>query len=168
MPAPEGFLVVARVVAPHGVQGEVRCQIITDFPERFSRTTTLYVGDPPRPYEVESARFHRGMVIIKLKGVASRSEAESLVGQCLLVPEAEAVKLGPGQYYIHQIVGLRVITKEGRPLGRITEVLATGGNEVYVVRQDRKELLIPAIKEVVKEVDLKSGTMTVELLPGLE
>jgi 16S rRNA processing protein RimM len=102
--------------------------------------------------------------------VPDRSVAGALRGAYLYVPESEAVTLPPGEFFVHQIVGLTVVTLGGEVLGTIEDVLQTGSNDVYVVRQDGpdgREVLLPATKEVVREVDLDSKTMRVELLPGL-
>jgi 16S rRNA processing protein RimM len=163
-----GYLAVARIVGSHGTRGEVRCEVITDFPERFKRTKRLYGGDEHIAYELERSRLdHRG-VVLKLAGVDDRATAERLRGQTLFVPEDEAVQLPPDTYFWHQVIGLEVRTADGRDLGKISEILQTGSNDVYVVAREGKELLLPAIQDVVREIDLASGTMTVELLEGLE
>lgn len=159
---------MARVIRPRGVHGELVCDIITDFPERFERTATLYLGDPPRARAVRSAQCVGSIVQIKLAGVDTRDQAETLRGAWLMVPEAEAEPLPPGEYYWHQLIGLDVITEEGRRLGCLTEILETGSNDVYVVCDDSRELLIPATKDVIRGVDLEGHRMAVRLLPGLE
>ncbi|MCC7103753.1 MAG: 16S rRNA processing protein RimM [Chloroflexi bacterium] len=159
---------VARVVRPHGLRGEVVCDLLTDFPERFARTTELHLRGQREPLTVEASRLEGDRVVLKLAGVASRELADALRGAELSVTEEMLVELPPGSYYWHQLVGLRVETEEGRPLGRLTEVLRTGANDVYVVRGEHGELLLPAIAEVVRGVDLGSGLMRVRLLPGLE
>jgi 16S rRNA processing protein RimM len=155
-------------VGSHGTRGEVRCQVITDFPERFKRTKRLFAGDDYTAYDVERSRLDRRGVVLKLAGVDDRPAAEQLRGQTLYVPESDAVELPPGSYFWHQIIGLEVRTTDGRTLGRISEILQTGSNDVYVVTREGKELLVPAIQDVVRETNLASGTMIVELLEGLE
>lgn len=162
-----GFLEVARIVAPHGLRGEVRALLITDFPERFAATERLYIGPKRVPYEVEAARLHRGMVILKLRGVDTVAQAESLRGALVAVPEREAVALPEGSYFWHQIIGLEVVTVEGERLGTVEEILPTGSNDVYVVRQAGREVLLPAIAQVVKSIDLEKRRILVELMPGL-
>ena len=163
------YLVVARVVSPHGIKGEVKAELVTDFPDRFADTEYLYLGAGHRRYRLEESRLHDGAVLLKLEGVDSRDEAEGLRGKTVEVPEGEAVDLPPEHYFWYQIIGLRVLEKDGRVLGAVEEILQTGANDVYVVRRpEGEELLLPAIKQVVKSVDLQAGTMTVELMPGLE
>lgn len=164
----ENYLVIARVVSPQGNKGEVKAEVVTDFPDRFASTAAVHVGPEHHRYEVEGHRFMEGAVVLKLRGVDSIQQAESLRGQLLEVPEGEAVDLPAGHYFWHQILGLQVVTQDGVPLGRVEDILQTGSNDVYVVRGQRGELLIPAIKQVVKSVDLSDGILSVELIPGLE
>ncbi len=162
------YLVVARIVSPQGNRGEVKAEIVTDYPDRFASTTAVYIGLEHRRYELERFRFQDGAVVLKLRGVDTMDDAAKLRGALVEVPEEEAVKLPPDSYFWHQIIGLRVFTVEGELLGKIDEILETGANDVYVVHGPKGELLIPAIKQVVKEVKPESGTMTVELMPELE
>lgn len=178
------YLIVAQVMRPHGTQGEVGCEIITEFPERFRRTKRVFLSPPimagklearpgvtPREYAVEQARLstHRGRaeVILRLDGVTDRDAAEALRGLLVQVPESEAWKLPRGLFYWHQILGLRVVTTEGEAIGTVAEILETGANDVYVVRGDDGERLIPAITQVVKWINPARGEMLVELMPGL-
>jgi 16S rRNA processing protein RimM len=109
----------------------------------------------------------RGRVLIKLEGAASRGDAEALVGATLYIPESEAVRLPPGAYFWHDIVGLQVRSRDGLELGAIAEILETGSNDVYVVRGPRGEVLIPATHEVVQRIDLEAGIMEIEIIEGL-
>ncbi|HZO32789.1 MAG TPA: ribosome maturation factor RimM [Chloroflexota bacterium] len=181
---PGAFLVVARVLRPHGTQGELSCEIVTEFPQRFRRTKRLFMtppagpgrGEPldgatPRPYGVTRARVapHRGHseVILSLEGVPDRDAAEALRGWIVQVPEGEAWTLPRGRFYWHQIVGLRVVTAEGEEIGTVSEILETGANDVYVVSGSGGERLIPAIKQVITEIAPERGEMVVELIPGM-
>jgi 16S rRNA processing protein RimM len=166
-PSPGDYLAVARVVGAHGIRGEVRCELITDFPERLKRARQLLIGEGHAPIGLERARLDRHGAILKLEGVDSRDDAERLRGQVLSVPGAEAVQLPGGTYFWHQIIGLRVRSDEGEDLGLVAEIIPTGGNDVYVVREDGREILLPAIKDVVREIDLAGGIMTVHMIEGL-
>jgi 16S rRNA processing protein RimM len=162
------FLVVGRVIKPHGVRGEVRVEMHTDLPERFSWLETIYVDiNNPRPVEVEGVRFHQSWALLKLVGYDDRDAAERLRSQWLLVPEEQGIPLEEGEYYLYQVVGLGVFTEEGQRLGELVEVLETKANNVFVVRGERGEALIPDIEEVVREIDFESGRVIVHLLPGL-
>lgn len=166
---------MARVLGAHGIRGHVRCEVITDFPERFKRTGRLHLGDPPVAREVEAARVEKRGVVLKLAGVDSRDAAQALQGQLLYVREADAVSLPRESYFWHQVIGLAVRSTQGEDLGTVREIIQTGSNDVYVVRPstgsggaDRdRELLLPAISDVVRDIDLERGLMTVELIEGL-
>jgi 16S rRNA processing protein RimM len=170
--APEPrYLVIAQAVRAHGIAGALRCRIITEHPGRFEGLQRVFVGDPPVSYAVRRARLeggtHGGMVLLSLAGIDTREAADALRGALIRVPFEEAVPLKPGEYYAHQIIGLRVATDAGEDLGRVTEVLTTGANDVYVVHGPRGEVLLPAIRSVVQRIDIPAGTMIVHIIDGL-
>ena len=160
-------LVVGRVVNAWGVRGEVKVEIMTDFPERFGLLQQLYLGDDLRSFELESWRPHKGAVLLKLKGCDDRNTAESLRGQEVQIPVEQAMPLTEDEYYEYQIIGLAVHTTDGEDLGQVAEIIYTGSNDVYVVRGQREEILIPALEDVVLKVDLVGGRLVVELPEGL-
>ncbi len=162
---PKTAVSVGRVAGAHGLRGEVKVAPLTDFPERFDPGSRLWLEGTPRV--VEGSRWRGGLVYLKLAGVDSREAAAKLRGKELMVPEAQPLRES-GRYYRHDIVGLRVEDRRGQWLGRVVDVLVTGANDVYVVRGERGELLLPAVEDVVGEVDLAGGRLVVELLPGLE
>jgi len=161
-------LAVGRVLRPHGVRGELRVEILTDYPERLSSVHhVLYLGTEARPYTVERVRFHQGAALIKLAGCDDRNAADELRGQLLQIPMEEAAPLEEGEHYHFQIVGLEVVTDRGEPLGKVQEVLDTGANDVYVIQGPRGEVLIPAIEGVVLQLDVQGRRMVVAIPPGL-
>jgi 16S rRNA processing protein RimM len=169
---PEGHLAVGYITGVHGLRGEVKVELYTDFPERFSPGAVLMLGEELEETTVVAARIHKQLLLLRLEGVQSREEAEALRGEWLFVPETEAVELEEGAYWVHDIIGLTVQTGEGQVLGVVKEVLFTGANEVYVVETPPeinrgRDLLLPATEEVIQAVDLAGGQMTVQLLPGL-
>jgi 16S rRNA processing protein RimM len=152
------------------VHGEVRVKIHSDQPERFGWLDRVFVGEEsPIPVQVERVRFHRDQVIIKLAGVDSRDQADSLRGEWLQVPVEEAIPLAEGEFFLYQLIGLQVETASGEPLGEISDVLQTGANDVFVVsdRASSVELLLPDIPDVVLQIDLESGRIVVDIPPGL-
>ncbi len=178
------YLIVAKVLRAHSTQGEVACEIVTEFPERFKSTKRVFLtpaslksrlepqdGATPTPYAVKGARLvqHRGHaeVVISLDTVGDRDAADQLRGYLVQVPEREAWKLPRGRFYWHQILGLRVVTTNGDEVGTVTDILETGANDVYVVKRGGAERLIPAIKQVVLKIAPERGEMVVELLPGM-
>jgi 16S rRNA processing protein RimM len=162
------FLVIGRVIKPHGVRGEMRVEIITELPERFTWLDTVYLGEnDPQPVGVETVRFHKNFVLVKLAGYDSREAAAELRAQLLLVPEDEGIPLEEDEYYLYQLEGLAVYTDEGEHLGRLVEVLETKANNVFIVHGSRGEVLLPDTDEVILDIDFENGRMEVHLLPGL-
>jgi 16S rRNA processing protein RimM len=156
---PSYTVVVGRIVGTHGLRGEVKLLPETDFPERFtpgSRYTLHFPpGDtrPERPLELRATRPHKGVLLATFAGIASIEDAETLRGGLLHVAAAEAAPLPEGRFYIHQIVGLRVLLPDGTTLGRVTEVHRTPANDVYAVGS----YLIPAIQDAVESIDPAAG-----------
>jgi 16S rRNA processing protein RimM len=137
---------------------------LTDFPERFDEGAQVWLDGAP--FTVRRRRWHGREMILALEGIEDRDTAEAQRGKELQVPSPK--KLDQDVFYQHDIVGLRAVTTEGEILGRIADVLSTGSNDVYVVQGDRGELLLPALEDVVREIDVESGRMVVQLLEGLE
>jgi 16S rRNA processing protein RimM len=162
---PETAVTIGRITAAHGIRGEVKVEPLTDFPRRFQPGSILWLDGAP--HDVERGRPQGRSVILKLSGVDSRTQAEALAGKDLLAAEATPIE-GEGIYYLHDIVGLRVEDAAGQTLGRLAEVLSTGSNDVYVVRGDRGELLLPALDDVVREVDVARGRIVVDVPEGIE
>jgi 16S rRNA processing protein RimM len=161
------FLVIGRVVAPRGVRGELKVAIQTDTPERFLRTSRVFLGEERRVYTVRSARLHQGHALVRLAGIETRNDAEPWRDAYVYVALEDAIPLEEDEYYHHQIEGLRVRTTKAEDLGRVVEVLQTGANDVWVVRGRGGEVLIPALKDVILGVDLDAGVVTVALPEGL-
>ena len=139
--------------------------MLTDFPRRFAPKSRLFIKG--RTYVVEHSRTHGKLRAVKLEGVDSFAPAKALSGLNLEVPESELAALPEGSYYHYHLVGLKVRTTDGDELGELVEIIATGSNDVYIVERDGKQVLIPAIPDVVRNVDIERGVMTIEVIPGL-
>jgi len=166
------YLAIGRIVAPHGIRGEVKVEVMTDFPERFKPGSRAFLGigseDPAaQPVKIVAARPHKGGFLVRLDVAPDRNAAEILRDRYLLIPETEAMRLGEHENYLHDLIGLRVETTDGRFLGKLTEVLFTKANDVYVARGPDGEVLLPAIRDVVLQVDLSARRMVVALPDGL-
>lgn len=163
------YLAIGKIVRAHGLRGEVSAAVLTEFPERFDTTEWVYVGNETEAtaYRLESYRWHQANVLLTLAGVTDRTQAEALRGQFVQIPLAEAVALPEGSYYLYQLIGLKVQTTGGEFLGTISDVMETGANDVYIVEQNGREILLPAIPNVVKSVDLAQRVMLVEVIDGL-
>ncbi|MCX6045871.1 MAG: ribosome maturation factor RimM [Chloroflexi bacterium] len=169
---PDGYIAVGLVTSIHGLKGELKVELHTDFPERFEPGTSLFVGDQLVEMKILQARPHKNQLLLMLEGVKGSDQAEALRGTWLFVNEDDAVELEEDTYWVHEIVGIDVQTEEGQRLGTVTEVIFTGSNEVYVLQTEPainqgKPLLLPAIGDVIQNVDLPANLMTVRLLPGL-
>jgi 16S rRNA processing protein RimM len=167
------FLLLGRVLRPHGVRGELRIAILTSYPERIVAGSTVYLGpDPDDPktatqYEVTGSRSHQKYLILRFAGVPDRDAADLLRDQYVMIALKDAVPLEDDEFYFYQAIGLAVYTDEGEHLGQVAEIIETGANDVYVVRGARGEVLLPAIDECVLEIDIEAKKMTVHLMDGL-
>jgi 16S rRNA processing protein RimM len=160
-------LAVGRIVGAHGIRGELKVQVLTDFDQRFEPGSMLIVEGEESGREVLSARPHKTYLLVQLQGITNRTEAQQQRGLHLLVQRDQAIPLPEGEYYADELEGLRVMTTGGEDLGVLTEVWWTAANEIYVVQGPFGEVLLPAVADVIQEVDLQSGEMLVSLLPGL-
>jgi len=159
------FIPIARVVAPWGIHGEVKVEPMTDFSDRFACGETVYLRG--LPVTIEASRWHDNLVILKLDGINSRNKAEEIRKLFLEIPSSRLHQLSEGEYYQFQLIGLKVSSTEGEPLGEVSNVLQTGSNDVYEISSGKKVLLVPATDEVIKSINLDKGIMTIELLEGL-
>lgn len=162
------YLLIGRVVAPWGRSGEIKVALETDFPHRFALLNEVLVGLERTPRVLLSSRLHQDHVILRLAGCGDRNAAEELRGQEILIPASQAMPLEEGQYYLHQIFDLHVYEESGRYLGQVAEILVTHSNDVYVVQDGERELLIPALADVVLHIDLEQDRMIVRLPEGLD
>ncbi len=167
------YLLLGEVLRPHGVRGELRMRILTDFPERIKKLKTVYVGRSVRDkklkqFTVGGMRMHKGYGLLTLDEIKDRDDADRLRKLFVMVPIEDAVPLEDGEYYVFELIGLTVLSDEGETLGTLDNVISTGANDVYVVRGEAYgEVLLPDIPEVVLNIDFDAGTMTVHLMDGL-
>ena len=164
------LVTVGRISGPHGIRGELKVDSLTDFPERFvpgSRLLLVTPAEEVRETTVISSRVHKGRYLLFLEGVEGRTAAERLRGGFLKIDQEDLAPLPGGQYYQFELIGLSVVAEDGQPLGEVEEILPTGGNLVLVVRGKSRELLLPYIDDVVRQVDLEEKKITVHLLEGL-
>ena len=163
---PDGHVLVGRVTGPWGIRGHLKVQPHTESAERFATGSRLHLDGTPAT--VVSSRPHRVGYVIRLDSVQDRTTAESLHGALLTVHEDDLAELPEDVFYHFQLIDMDVVSEEGERLGRIAEILETPGNDVYLVRKpDCRDLLLPAIRDVVLDVDVESARVTVRLLPGL-
>jgi 16S rRNA processing protein RimM len=159
-------ITVGRINGVWGLRGHVKVTPLTSNPGRLVEGATLYVrGEPRRILDVVTPQ---GYPCIRFEGYTDRTAAEALRGALIEIDEDDIAPLPEGEYYVHDLEGLEVVTAEGEHIGRLKEVLTTGANDVYVIARDTKpDALIPAIADVVLAVDLEARRMTIEPMPGL-
>jgi 16S rRNA processing protein RimM len=168
-PGEPEFLAVGLLRRPHGVRGEIVMSVWTDFPERLQPGMEVFVGEELRVLKIRSVRWHREDLLISFEEYPNPEEAGLLRNQVLMVRGGEIPPLEDGEYYFHELIGLRVVDFDsGETVGIITDILETGANDVFVVQGvNGKEILIPDIDEVVLEIDIENQAVRIHLLPGL-
>ena len=157
-------IIIGKVGAPHGVKGEVKIIPMTDFPERFDGMTRCFICD--RLITIKGVRHQKNHVLMIFDGIAKREDAAALTGTFVSVDRSEAMPLKEGEYYPADIIGLSVEETDGTILGVVTDVIRTGSNDVYVVSLPGRseDVLVPALKKVVREISIEDGRMVV-LMP---
>jgi 16S rRNA processing protein RimM len=172
-PTPPPFLLLGKVLRPHGIRGELRVQLMTDYPERITKLSKIALGDSPETtkakyYTVEFMRLHQDYGLLKLVGVNDRNAAELFRELFVMVKTKDAVPLADDEVYLYQLIGMTIKTEDGETLGKLTDVLETGANDVYIIKSDvHGEILIPVIPSVVLKTDTDTNTITVRLPEGL-
>jgi len=161
--------VVGQVLKPQGIKGELKVISISPNPDRFKTLKKIFIKkENLTSYSIESVRISDKFVFLKLFGINNRDDSENLRGCDILIDKSDLIDLLPDEYFIHDLIGCQVVTEEGLNLGDICEVSQYSGNDVYVVKNDvGKELLLPATKEVIKQVDIKNKKIFIHLLKGL-
>lgn len=165
----EQFLQVGVITSTHGVRGEVKVFPTTDDASRFKKLkkVLLDTGRERLEMEVQSVRFFKQFAIVKFKGIDNINDVEKYKGKSLFVSRENAVRLKKDEYYIADLIGMEVFTEEGR-FGVLKDVMETGANEVYIINSDEHgEVLIPAIRQCILDVDVEAGRMKIHLLEGL-
>ena len=163
-------LEIGQIVNTHGIKGEIKVTPFTNDITRFDDLKEVYVKSKKESklYKVEGVRYHKNMVLIKLEGINTPEQADLLRNAYLEVDREHAVPLEEGTYYIVDLIGLEVYTEEGKLLGKVDDIYNTGANDIYVIKDELgKQVLLPGIKDVIKNVDLEGGKITVHLIPGL-
>ncbi len=162
---------VGKILKPHGIKGEIKVLPLTDnIIERFKSGNSLYIKNRTGNYDVyyiQSYKNFKQFLLLKFIELNNINEIENLTNTYIYISEDDLLSLQEGSYYIYQIIGFKVYEENGEYLGEIKEVLETGSNDVYIVKNNNKEILIPALKKVVKNVKFKEKIMIVKLLPGL-
>ena len=163
------YFVIGKIVNTQGIKGEVRALPTTDDINRFKKLKEVYISrrNNMELYEIESVRFHKQFVLLKFKGIDTMNDAELLKNTDLKISKDLAIPCEEDEYYISDLYGMKVVTDEGEDIGVIDDIIFTGANDVYVVKKEDSQILIPAIKQCILNVNVAEKTMKVHLLEGL-
>lgn len=164
------YLEIGQIVNTFGIKGQVKVVPFTNDINRFDELKKVYIVNKSsrKEVEIEDVKYHKNMVLLKFKGFDKIEDVESFRNSYLEIDRQDGKNLEEGEYYIVDLIGLDVVSDEGKNLGKLDDIFNTGSNDIYVVKDELgKQLLLPAIKEVIKEVDLENKKITVHLLEGL-
>ena len=166
------YLVLGEILRPHGIKGEVRMRIVTDYPERLPELDSVYIGKSADDkhiarHSLKQVRFNKSYALLTLEGYSSRSDSDRLRNKVVMVDIDDTAPLEDGEYYLFQLIGLQVVA-DRQDIGQVKEVLQTGANDVYVVESEKYgEVLIPAHAETITKIDFAAETITMSLPEGL-
>lgn len=167
------YIRVGKIINTHGIRGDVKVLPLTDNIKRFEKLKSVFIEDGKDCLIIEKVWYSKGFVMLKFKGYDNINDVLKYKDKYIVIEEKDAVKLPEDSYFIYQIIGLDVYCSDGRKIGKIVEVLQPGSNDVYVVEEIdivnnvKKEHLIPAIKDVVKHIDIENKKMIIEPIEGL-
>ncbi|MEE1031154.1 MAG: ribosome maturation factor RimM [Ruminococcus sp.] len=166
----EQLLQVGVISSTHGIRGEVKVFPTTDDPNRFKKLkqVILDTGKEQKDLEIQGVKFFKQFVILKFKGIDNINDIEKYKGKSLFVTRENAVDLDEDEYFIADLIDMQVVLEDGTEFGTLTDVMETGANDVYCVQTEKYgEVLIPAIKDCILDVDIENGKMMIHLMPGL-
>ncbi len=164
------YIIIGRVSGLHGIKGKLRIHYYNETRSDFLSYRKVYLEDRNghfQPHEIQEAKIHKKFISARLKGCEGIADAEKFIGASVLVDRQNLIPLGEGEYYWFEIIGMDVLTDDGRSLGRVKKILPTGGNDVYLVQGSGGEWLIPATQEVIVRVDKDKGQMVIHPIEGL-
>jgi 16S rRNA processing protein RimM len=166
-PTEPAFVLVGVLQKPHGVRGEIEMRILTDFSKRMRPGRKLYLGEEKTLFVLKASRPKMSVLLLSFEGFDSPEEVRKLTNQEVFVAVRELPELPEGEYYHHQLIGMQVVF-DGKPFGELIEILETGANDVYVIKdQQGNERLLPVIPSVVKSIDIVKGIIEVDVPEGL-
>ncbi len=165
------FLEVGKIINTHGLKGEVKIATWTDYPEDFEEIGKVYIKTKAgnEVLNILNVKYQKNNIIVKFKEISDINEAEKYKGLVVLADREDLPELEDGAHYIADLIGLEVVNEEGEVLGKLVDVFNTGANDIYdVKREGKRNLLLPVIDEVVKDIDLQTGKITVHVMEGLD
>jgi 16S rRNA processing protein RimM len=164
------LLAIGKIVKARGIRGDVVVRPMTDRPARFKKLNRVFVGSTDATAceaDVLQVAVEQRGIRLRLANATDRNSAEDLIGSLVFVEEGEAIRLPRGTFFVHDVIGLNVLDDSGNAVGIVKDVIKYPANEIYVVDRNGKELLLPAVKEFIKKIDLQAKTMRVKLIEGM-
>ena len=164
------YLEIGQIVNTFGIKGMVKVKPFTDNIERFNNLEKIYIKNKSgqTEYKIQEVKYHKNMVLIKFEGIENPEQADLLRNSYLIVDRETEEPLEPGRYYIVDMIGLDVFTDDNEYLGKLEDIYNTGSNDIYVVKNELgKQVLLPAIEDVIKNIDMENKKVIVHLIPGL-
>lgn len=163
------WVTIGEIVAPFGLKGELKVLLQTDFPQRFKKKLQVYLGFKHSPYIIESVRKYKNGLLVKFEAIDDATSAERFRNTLIQIPESEIMPLRKNQFYVHDMIGLQVKHVNGADLGLVTDIIGSAGNDILVIKeaQTGNEVMLPAIKEMVKKVDIAHKVLLVDPVPGI-
>ena len=165
------YLEIGQIVNTFGIKGMVKVKSFTDNIERFSNLEKIYIKNKSgqTEYKIQEVKYHKNMVLIKFEGIENPEQADLLRNSYLIVDRETEEPLEAGRYYIVDMIGLDVFTDDNEYLGKLEDIYNTGSNDIYVVKNELgKQILLPAIEDVIKNIDMDNKKVIVHLIPGLD
>jgi 16S rRNA processing protein RimM len=167
------YLQIGEILRPHGVHGELRMRVLTDYPERIPKLKQVYLGDStndrsPQTYHIQSMRNHNELALITFKEIPDRDAADRLRGLLVMIALEDAVPLEEGEVYLYQLIGMRAVSEDGQDLGELTEVIETGTSDTYVIKGAKYgEFTVPAVPQFIVKIDAEKDEIIIRLMDGL-
>jgi 16S rRNA processing protein RimM len=165
------FFAIGKIVKSRGLRGDLVIQPLTDHPERFQALKKVWVGtvnSDPSPFHLKDTRVKGRAIHLRLQEIGTRDAADALVGKYLYVTDEDLVRLPQGTHFVHDIIGSRVIDEQGRKVGTVEEVWKLPANDVYLVREGKRELLVPAVQSVIEKIDTQGKRIRVRMTAAFE
>jgi 16S rRNA processing protein RimM len=164
------LIAIGRISKPIGTRGEIKILPLTDDPKRFAVLQSVWVGhqeSAAKQLDVIAVRIETRQIAVRLSGVENADAAEQIRDQYLFVPKEEVIKLRSGSYFMHDVIGCEVLTQDNVKVGTVSDLFSLPSNDVWLVRNGEKEILIPAVKEIIKQVDIEKKRITIHAVEGL-
>lgn len=161
------YIVIGKIINTHGIKGDLRVYPYTDNIKRFSDLKDVYIGEQKEKVDIENVKYHKDLVLLKLKSFDNINDVLIFKEKLVYIDERDKIKLPKDNYFIHELIGCKVYDQKDKLLGVIEDVLQNSSNDVYVIKDNEKEYMIPAIKKFIKEVNISEKTIIVDVIEGM-